>query len=280
MTDRYAIVDSIKIIEKRFNVKVGFQLEGNYNLHPGQLAPVITCDSPYQVQLMRFGITPAGAKKEMNIINARAEGDHNKEDDPYYRGAKGIIVKPEFRKLIRSQRCLVIASAFITGSKDLGLKKPYLVYLQNKNRPFAMAGIYDTWENTEGEKINGFAIITTIANELLLKIGCTRMPVILKPDDEKAWLKKDTPLNRITNLLMPYPAGLMNAYPIAPAIEDVKNNAKEYILPRGQRVQPEYDFKIENRIEHHGIEPHGKRRKKGDDDGSWGERMEKLNKPD
>ena len=61
--------------------------------------------------------------------------------------AKGIIVKPVFRNLIRSQRCLIIASAFITGPKDIGLDKPYLVYLQNKKRPFAMAGIYDTWLN-------------------------------------------------------------------------------------------------------------------------------------
>ena len=40
-----------------------------------------------------------------------------------------------------------------------------------------MAGIYDTWLNSEGEKTNGFAIITTTANELLLQIGNPRTPV-------------------------------------------------------------------------------------------------------
>lgn len=29
------------------------------------------------------------------------------------------------------------------------LKKPYLVYLEDKVRPFVMAGLYDHWKNPE-----------------------------------------------------------------------------------------------------------------------------------
>ena len=125
-----------------------------------------------------------------------------------------------------------------------------------------MAGIYDTCLNLEGEKTNGFAIITTTANELLLKIGNPRMPVILHARDEHIWLNKESPLNSITRLMLPYPAHLMNAYPIDPAIKDAKNNYIDLILPKGQRIQPEIEIKVETRIENHGF-GYGKRNKGG-----------------
>ena len=49
----------------------------------------------------------------MYLFNARAEGDHNKENNENYSGAKGIITKPSFRKPIRSQRCLVLLMPFM-----------------------------------------------------------------------------------------------------------------------------------------------------------------------
>ena len=177
----------------------------------------------------------------MYLFNARSEGDHNKADDPEYRGAKGIIEKPSFRKQIRSQRCLVVASAFLEGPKDIGLSKPYLVYLQT-GRPFALAGIWDTWQTPEGEKVDSFAIITTTANELLQKIGHHRMPVILSPSSEITWLNQNSSLSEITQLLRPFDAEKMNAYPISPEVKSPKNNSKELLQPIGERLRPEYDY--------------------------------------
>jgi putative SOS response-associated peptidase YedK len=273
MCGRYCVVESIEAIEKRFNAESNSkatQLKINYNLSVGQEAPVITCEEPRTVQLFQFGLTPSWAKKQMYLFNARSEGDHNKEDDPTYRGAKGIILKPAYRKPIRSQRCLVIATAFYEGPKKEGLSKPYLIYLKKKKRPFAMAGIYDTWENPEGEKINSFSIITTTANELLLKIGHHRMPVILSQQDELTWLNIDTNLTNITRLLEPYPTELMNAYPISPEIKDPKNNTRELLNPTGERVYPEYDYQETTKLAPKGW---GHRKKDSDDNTiPWGER--------
>lgn len=58
-------------------------------------------------------MAPSESKNQTIITNVRTEGDRNANNDPNYSGAKGIITKPEFSKLIRSQRCLIIASAFI-----------------------------------------------------------------------------------------------------------------------------------------------------------------------
>lgn len=268
MCGRLVVIDLIEVIEKRFNVNVGgIDLKENYNLSVGQKAPVITDASKGQLQLFQFGLTPSWAKKQMYLFNARSEGDNNKDDDPNFSGGKGIILKPAFRKQIRSQRCLVVASAFLEGPKDVGLSKPYLVYLK-RGRPFALAGIWDTWENPEGDKIDSFSIVTTTANELLQKIGHHRMPVILEPGQEPVWLNQETPLTTITQLLRPFNAEMMNAYPVSPLLKSPKNNSKELLQPIGERVQPEYDI---NRVTTLRTQGWGGKKKKDDGTGTWGE---------
>ncbi len=173
----------------------------------------------------------------MNLFHARAEGDFNKEDNPTFRGATGIILKKAFRKPIRSQRCIVIASAFIEGPAALGLSKPYLIYLRNHQNPFAIAGIWDTWLNPlTGFPENSFSIITTTANSLLRQIGNPRMPVILTDSEAKRWINSGTELSRITSMLNHYDSKLMNAYPISPRIKNPEENDKQLIQPTGSRL--------------------------------------------
>lgn len=242
MCGRYILIQKAEVLEKRFGVIVPdtVNLVPSYNIAPGKFAPVITDDHPREIQLFRFGMTPSWMTKPRLFINARAEGDHNPDNNPAYTGAKGIITKPAFRKAIRNQRCLVPADAFIEGPEKEKLNKPYLVYLQDKVRPFAFAGIWDSWENPEsGELIHSFAIITTVANELMQKIQHHRSPVILHRSDEKYWLSDRLPLSEVTRLLVPYPAALMNAYPIAPTIKNPGADDPGLIHPAGQRLMPE-----------------------------------------
>ncbi len=265
------MVQKLELIEKRFNVTApeGSVWEPAYNISPGQIAPVITSDNPRELQFYHFGLTPFWSKKAMYLINARAEGDHNKEDDPQYKGAKGIITKPSFRKPIRSQRCLVIADAFIEGTIKEKLSKPFVVYLKDHVRPFAIAGIWDEWANKEtGEISRGFSIITTTANELLQKLPHHRSPVILDQRAEKKWLDNSLPLADVTKLLRPYPANLMNAYPIGPAIKNPRARGQDLLRPVGERVVPEYDSRTSKDIALQGM---GSGKKfKYDPDWPWG----------
>ena len=254
MCGRYVTVSKIKTIEKRFNVKVS-QPElyiPNTNISHGDHSPVITNENPSDVQFFQFGFTPFWAKKQFYMINARSEGDHNKENNPNYTGAKGIIDKPMFRKSIRSQRCLVIADAFIEGPEKEKLNKPHVVYLKNHNRPFAFAGIWDRWK-TEDKTIHSFAIITTVANKLMDKIGHHRSPVILDKDDERKWLDSSLPLSEVTSLLKPYPADTMNAYPIDVQIKNPRTNGLSLLEPIGQRLFPEYDYEVQKNIQLFGM---------------------------
>lgn len=242
MCGRYVLVQKIETIEKRFNVNTPEEVEYQpcYNISPGQYAPVITNDKPKELQLFRFGLTPFWAKKSMYFFNARTEGDFNKENDPGYKGSRGIITKPAFRKPIRSQRCLVIADCFIEGTTKERLSKPFVVYLKDNVRPFSFAGIWDIWMNKDtGEIINSFAIITTVANKLVQKIPHHRLPVILKQKDENKWLNPELPLSDVTRMLKSYPAELMNAYPINPAIKDPRADGPQLLKPAGERLVPD-----------------------------------------
>jgi putative SOS response-associated peptidase YedK len=228
MCGRYILIQSVELLEKRFEVRVRdtIQIVPSYNISPGKYAPVITNEKPHEIQLYRFGLTPFWAKKGMMFINARTEGDYNAENDPLYKGAKVIILKPAFRKPIRSQRCLIPADAFIEGPEKEKLSKPYLVYLRNKVRPFAFAGIWNHWRNPEtSEVISCFAIITTVANDLLLKIPHHRSPVILQRDNEKKWLSNDLSLAEVTCLLNPYPGGYAISYSLVYLINNYQVNS-------------------------------------------------------
>lgn len=256
MCGRYITVSSIKAIEKRFNVTTP-QPElyvPNTNISHGEKAPVIANDRPGELQFFQFGFTPFWAQKQFYMINARAEGDHNKEDNPAYTGMRGIINKPMFRKSIRSKRCLVVADAFIEGPKKEKLSKPHVVYLKNKERPFSLAGIWDEWVNKQtGEVVRSFAIITTVSNDLMQRIGHHRSPVILQREQENDWLNSDLPLSEVTAMLDPFDPSRMNAYPIDPGIKNPRANGVDLLKPTGERIYKEYEYEIYQEVEMFGM---------------------------
>lgn len=250
MCGRYIIVSSVKTIAEKFQVQANIDFTANFNLAAGQRAPIITSEQPNELSLSHFGFTPFWAKKRTYVINARAEGDHNKENDPNYTGNKGIIKKPFFRAAIRHKRCLIPADAFVEGTTKEKLDKPYLVYMKNAERPFAFAGIYDEWIDKEsGEVYPNFAIITCRPNALLQKIPHHRMPVILDESDYKVWLNQETALAEATSLLEPYDHRKMNAYPLDPAIKRVKTNSREALRAIGGPLVEKQTFSIENSLE-------------------------------
>lgn len=246
MCGRYTVISKLKIIEKEFQADISEIIDRftiNPNVSPGDEALVIANDRPNTFQLFRFGFTPYWAKKKMYVINARSEGDHNKENDSRYTGAKGIIYKPMFRKSIRSKRCIIIADAFVEGTTKEKLNKPYLIYKRDKNRPFAMAGIWDEWiDKKTGEIIRGFAIITTAPTPLLQQIPHHRCPLTLSKENQQKWLDNSLELNQITEMLQPFDDTDFNAYPISAHIKSPKNKSIETLKPIGDRLRKEYDY--------------------------------------
>lgn len=138
-----------------------------------------------------------------------------------------------------------------------GQNNPYLVFLRNKNRPFAFACIYDRWKDTVSKEIvTSFAIITTVANSLLQNIGVKRMPVILSRSEESYWVKSSNHLSDVLVLLNPYPAENMNAYPVSEMVNMEGVNDSTMLNPVGHKLEKEF---VPMRVEsgyHHKEKPH------------------------
>lgn len=255
MCGRFVQIIDIDVFIKRFGVSqpAGNVLSSNYNVAPGDLAYVITNDKPNELQAFNFGLTPSWAKKPMYLINARAEGDNNPENDINYSGKAGIASKPAFRTAIRSQRCLVIANAFYEGPAKEKLSKPYLIRRHDED-VFAFAGIWDTWVNDKtGEVSNSFSVITTVANSATLKIGHHRSPVILNKKDEKLWLDMDLPIEHVLELLKPFPGDLLKTEAVSIQVKDPKNKSIELMIPIDENKVTEYDISVKKDLRLEGM---------------------------
>ena len=139
--------------------------------------------------------------------------------------AEGIETKPSFKRPLRTQRCLLPASAFFEwqgapgeakgarGTK--GAKTKYRIGRKD-GEMFGLAGLYDVWKSLDGYELATCTIITctiiTCAPNAVLAPIHNRMPVILLPEDEDAWLDPDMiEIEAITSYLRPYPDELLEA---------------------------------------------------------------------
>jgi len=202
------------------NLKSRYQLdfpdiEPSYNIAPGQeILVIIRKDVPH-VTLLRWGLIPFWSKeKTAGMINARAET---------------VEQKPTFKHSFIKQRCLIPADGFFEWKKGKPRKKPYR-FIMKDEKVFSFAGLWDAWTFPEGKTIYSCAIITTAANELIEPIH-NRMPVILSPEAEKAWLSKDAGVQTLKGLLKPYPSELMDSYEVADLVNSPRNNTPQVIKP-------------------------------------------------
>ena len=218
MCGRFSFSPTAKIIEDRFQITIEEAFyQPRYNCAPSQNLAVISNVSPGKMSFYRWGLIPFWAKDISignRMINAKTES---------------ITEKPSFRNPFKKKRCLVLSDGFFEWKKETK-KIPYRITLVD-NSLFAMAGIWDTWKSPEGTFIQSFSIITTNANELMQGIH-NRMPVILKPEDERVWLKEaDT--DKLQDLLKPYPSDEMYAYEVSNLVNNPRNDSPEILMAVG-----------------------------------------------
>jgi putative SOS response-associated peptidase YedK len=214
MCGRFQLSVKGKQISERFNVEVFDDLyKPNYNCAPSQKLSVITNNFPEKISFLKWGLIPFWAKDPkvgFRNINTRVET---------------INEKPSFKNAFKKRRCLIPANGFYEWNKD---KVPYRIFLKNEEI-FAIAGIYEKWKDAEGKEIDSFSIITTSANDAIKDIH-HRMPVILKPEDEKSWLFENDE-RVLLGLLAPIDKKNITSYPISKEISKPSNNSPGLIIP-------------------------------------------------
>jgi putative SOS response-associated peptidase YedK len=163
---------------------------------------------------LRWGLVPNWAKDAKiayKTINARAET---------------VDTAPSYRQAFKKRRCLVPCDGFYEWKKINGGKVPYSIGMQDDSA-FVFAGLWEGWKDpANGEWLHTCTIITGEANEFVREIH-PRMPVILPEEYHDSWLTGEAG----KEILIPFPADRMKAWPIDARVNSPRNNDPELIVP-------------------------------------------------
>ncbi len=199
----------------------GMRLVPRYNIAPTQ--PVVAVRNRQgrrEPAYLRWGFVPSWAKDVSvgsRMINARAETVHE---------------KPAYRHAFRRRRCLIPADGFYEWRRrsDSRKRQPYLITLADES-PFAMAGLWEHWQDDMGNELETCTILTTQANELVAELH-DRMPVILEPDHYDDWLNTpEQDADRLRALCVPYPADLMMHRPVSTYVNNARHEGPRCTSP-------------------------------------------------
>ena len=221
MCGRFTMATNAAALAERFHAQVAPALAGpTYNAAPSQAQLTILNDHPDTMVRATWGFVPAWADGRPDVkplINARAET---------------VATKPFFRDAFKRKRCLVLADGFYEWKRTGKSKVPYRIALKTEE-PFAFAGIWSMAHAAQGDVHPIFALLTTEANTLVAQIH-TRMPVILREQDEEEWLNPTLSLDAAQALLMPYPAERLMAYEVSSKVNAATSNSPDLLQPLAQ----------------------------------------------
>lgn len=216
MPSSYSIASSAKVIEEYFNVEVTGQYKEKYNASPTKLLPVITAENPDGLSFFYWGINPAFVK------------NHSVSEKLIFAPVDQILNKASLRKNLKTQRCVIIADGFYAW-KSISKKEkiPYRFHLADKS-PFGIAGLWDEFEDENGESVHTFMMITTKANSDVEDIT-DRMPAILDSDLMIDWLNESNTEESVINFITPYREKPLDRFSITPKISNPDFDSPELL---------------------------------------------------
>ena len=104
-------------------------------------------------------------------------------------------------------------------------RQPYLITMADE-LPFAMAGLWEHWQDPAGNELETCTILTTAANAMVGELH-DRMPVILDPEDYDAWLDTSDEETAVAKTLCrPYPAELMMHRPVSTYVNNARHEGQ------------------------------------------------------
>ena len=222
MCGRYTLSKKDKLAEmlrERFLFEEFSELRitPRFNIAPTQQVPIVLQRETRKLVYARWGLVPFWAKDDKqsaNLIHARAES---------------VATTPAFRNAYQQRRCLVPADGFYEWQKTGFGKIPHHFTLKD-DALFAFAGMWESWRDPKGEEIRSVALITTTPNSVVAPVH-DRMPVILTPGHEAAWLDQSTPLDSLASMLAPYPSYQMKAVAVSSAVNNSRLDSPELLNP-------------------------------------------------
>ena len=219
MSGRFVGYRDLEALKAHFPIdRVEAVLSPNYNVAPTQMIPVIVRQEGENVlRTFRWGLVPFWAKDPSignRMINARSET---------------VDSKPSFKNAFKKRRCLIPADGFYEWKGSKGNKQPVFITLPD-GEPFGFAGLWEVWDDKgkAEEPLYTCTIITTDASDSIKDIH-HRMPVILKPEAFKDWIKADTPVDTLKEIISNHTHKDLVFRPVSKAVNSVQNNSADLI---------------------------------------------------
>jgi putative SOS response-associated peptidase YedK len=218
MCGRYTQHHTKEQVALRFDVaQIVTATTKRYNIAPAQPIPVIVENEGARwLDAFQWGLLPSWVKDiktAKGLINARAET---------------VAEKPSFRSALSKRRCIIPSDGFFEWVRQGDTKQP--MHIRRKDGElYGFAGLWEEWKGEDDVVLRTCTIITTEANELVKTIH-DRMPVILRPEDEEAWLDvKANSAADVLPLLLPYPAEVMEAFPVSSRVNKPTQDVPELL---------------------------------------------------
>jgi len=220
MCGRFVGFNTLEMLFEHFPIDVAdVQVISSYNVAPTQeILAIARHEGKNHLKNFHWGLVPFWAKDlsiGSRLINARSET---------------AATKPSFRTSFKKQRCLIPSNGFYEWKGSKGQKQPMFLTLPDV-KPFAFAGLWETWDNKGKEKSPYLSctILTRAASESVLPIH-HRMPVILKPDAFDNWLDPNhRDVNSLSEIIQKQIYTELISTPVSKQVNSVKNNSPENI---------------------------------------------------
>jgi len=232
MCGRFAQPRSAEELARIFHARPAVDLPGDrFNVAPtDEVAAVVEQHGERVVDAFRWGLVPFFApdrREAARLINARSETAE---------------MSPAYRTSFRQRRCIVPADAFYEWRRErdpttgrVRRSHPFAIR-RIDGQPLAMAGLWAVWRNPEtAERLYTCTILTGAPNDLVAPIH-DRMPIVLEPADWDAWLAAETSMLELRPMLRPLPAEELAMHPVSPAVNNVRNQGPELLVPIGPAV--------------------------------------------
>jgi putative SOS response-associated peptidase YedK len=213
-------------LRARFPIGEQVEVRERFNVAPGDEVLAVTTDRSGKPrgELLRWGLVPPWSERPGaagKMINARAET---------------VAEKPAYRSAFERFRCLIIADGFYEWRRISPGPKDAFHITRPQGEPFAFAGLWSVWHRGQPDAIRSCTIITTAANTAVAQLH-DRMPVVLDPSQEDAWLDSTTPAERLHQLLAGLTPAETAVRQVGPAVNDARYDGPECLadpLPAAQ----------------------------------------------
>ena len=219
MCGRFTFHATAEVLAEYFDVVDVPEPEARYNIAPTQSVPVLRRDprGERRVALLRWGLIPFWAKDPKignRLINARAET---------------VAEKGAFKHAFQRRRCLVLASGFYEWRRTAAGKVPMYVS-DPTGRPYAFAGLWERWRDSEADTVESCVIVTVPSNHALTEVH-DRMPALLDDPSIGLWLDPATDPDVCQSLLLPAPDEVTRFWPVSRLVNDPAHEGPALVEP-------------------------------------------------